>query len=105
MLAGGLPAIVELLAPNTALVPKGFALLNAIVLRSGLFVPGVMPVTVPVVAPTPVTAVPVGAVTLVTAVPVGAVTLVTAVPVGAVTLATAVPVVGVTLVTADPEVV
>jgi hypothetical protein len=92
------------LAPNTALVPKGFELLNAIVLRLGLFVPGVMPVTVPVVAPTSVTAVPVGAVTLVTAVPVGAVTLVTAVPVGAVTLVTAVPVVGVTLVTADPEV-
>jgi hypothetical protein len=43
--------------------------------------PGVMPVTVPVVAPTPVTAVPVGAVTLVTPGPVGAVTLVTAVPV------------------------
>ena len=43
--------------------------------------PGVMPVTVPVVAPTPVTAVPVGAVTLITVGPVGAVTLVTAVPV------------------------
>jgi hypothetical protein len=86
--------MVELLAPNTALVPKGFALLNAMVLRLGLFVPGVMPVTVPVVAPT-----------LVTAVAVGAVTLVTAVPVVGVTLAAAVPMVGVTLATADPLVV
>ena len=51
--------MVELLAPNTALVPNGFDLSNAIVLRSGLFVPGVMPVTVPVVEVTPVTAVPV----------------------------------------------
>ena len=47
--------MVELLAPNTALVPKGFDLSNAIVLRLGLFVPGVMPVTVPVVEVTPVT--------------------------------------------------
>jgi hypothetical protein len=59
MLLGGLPAMVELLAPNTALVPRGFELSNAMVRRLGLDDPGVMPVTVPVVEVTPVTAVPV----------------------------------------------
>ena len=51
--------MVELLAPNTALVPRGFELSNAMVRRLGLDDPGVMPVTVPVVEVTPVTAVPV----------------------------------------------
>ena len=51
--------MVELLAPNTALVPRGFELLNAMVRRLGLDDPGVMPVTVPVVGVTLVTAVPV----------------------------------------------
>jgi hypothetical protein len=58
----------------------GIDVSTATVTRLGLDDPGVMPVTVPVFAPTSVTAVPVVGVTLVTAVPVVGVTLVTADP-------------------------
>jgi hypothetical protein len=81
------------LKANTDGGPLLFCVIStATVRRFGLDDPGVMPVTVPVVAPTSVTAVPVGALILATAVLVGAFTLATAVLVGAFTLVTAVPV-------------
>jgi hypothetical protein len=59
-LLGGLPAVVELLAPKWALgAAKGLVLSNAMVRRLGLPVPGTMPVIVVVGAVTLVTAVPV----------------------------------------------
>jgi hypothetical protein len=95
--------VVLPLALKVYFVPVGFeAGLNAGTKRLVGWPEVLMPVTVPVVAPTLVTAVPGVAVTPVTAVPGVAVTPVTAVPVVGVTLAAAVPVVGVTLATAVP---